>query len=38
MYNLNDNVFRNLHNMTISPRTYDPSFKCKYWNEFLTQS
>ena len=27
MYNINDNVFRNL-NMKISPRTYDPLFKC----------
>lgn len=27
--NLNDNVFRNLPNFKISPRTYDPTFKCK---------
>jgi len=27
MYNLNDNIFRNLSNMKISPRTYDPQFK-----------
>ena len=29
MLNLNDNVFRNLSNFKISPRTYDPSVKCK---------
>jgi hypothetical protein len=27
MYNLNDNVFRNLGNTKMSPRTYDPAFK-----------
>lgn len=27
MYNLNDNVFRNLSHFHISPRTYDPTFK-----------
>ena len=27
MYNLNDNVFRNLSHFKISPRTYDPTFK-----------
>lgn len=36
MYNLNDNVFRNLSHMKISPRTYDPQFK--YTKKSLTDT
>jgi hypothetical protein len=36
MYNLNDNIFRNLSNMKISPRTYDPQFK--YTKKSLTDT
>lgn len=37
MFNLNDNVFRNLSHFKISPRTYDPMYK-KYTKKILSDT
>lgn len=37
MYNLNDNLFRNLSHFKISPRTYDPMYK-KYKKQILSDT